>query len=48
VIVLVDSLSRFADAYGDADAAKDVFDAGRELGRSDGSLTLVAAVQRTI
>lgn len=44
VIVLVDSLSRFAEAYGDADAAQEVFDAGARAGGS-GSLTLVAAVE---
>jgi transcription termination factor Rho len=44
VIVLVDSLSRFAEAFGGADAARDLFDAG--LGVSGGSLTVVAAIER--
>lgn len=47
VILLIDSLSRFAEAYGDADAAKGLYDAGREPARSaGGSLTVVAAVER--
>jgi hypothetical protein len=47
VILLVDSLSRFGSAYGDADSAKDFFDAGRAQGGSgSGSLTVVAALER--
>jgi Rho termination factor, N-terminal domain len=47
VILLIDSLSRFAEAYGDADGAKGLYDAGREPARSaGGSLTVVAAVER--
>lgn len=47
VILLVDSLTRLAEAYGDADAAKEFFDAGREQGsRGGGSLTVVAALER--
>lgn len=49
VIVLIDSLSRFAEAYGDGDGeeVKRLFDAGREAaGSSGGSLTVVAALER--
>ncbi|MGN6588475.1 MAG: Rho termination factor N-terminal domain-containing protein [Solirubrobacterales bacterium] len=47
VILLVDSLTRLAEAYGDADSAKEFFDAGREQGsRGGGSLTVVAALER--
>jgi transcription termination factor Rho len=47
VIVLVDSLSRFAEAFGGGDDAKDLFDAGRGLAAgANGSLTVVAAVER--
>ncbi len=46
VIVLIDSLSRFAESYADADGAKALFDAGREAGGS-GTLTVVAAIERS-
>jgi len=46
VILLVDSLTRLAAAHGDADAAKDFFDAGRTT-KGNGTLTVVAAVERT-
>ncbi|HEX9967436.1 MAG TPA: Rho termination factor N-terminal domain-containing protein [Solirubrobacterales bacterium] len=46
VIVLIDSLTRFAEAYGDGEEAKRLFDAGREATGS-GTLTVVAAVERT-
>jgi Rho termination factor, N-terminal domain len=47
IILLVDSLSRLEDAFGDANAAKDLFDAGLGLTRgSNGSLTVVAALER--
>lgn len=45
VIVLIDSLSRFAEAFAGADEARELFDAG--LGASGGSLTVVAAVERS-
>ncbi len=45
VILLVDSLTRLAEAYEEADAAKKFFDAGRTAGGS-GSLTVVAALER--
>lgn len=45
VVVLIDSLSRFAESYGDADGAKDLFDAGRKA-TGNGTLTVVAAVER--
>jgi Rho termination factor, N-terminal domain len=41
VIVLIDSLTRFAESFGDADATRELFDAG--LGSS---LTVVAALER--
>lgn len=40
VIVLVDSLTRFAESFGGPDAARDLFDAGI------GSFTIVAALER--
>lgn len=47
VILLVDSLTRLAEAYGDPESAKEFFDAGRGLGGSgSGSLTVVAAFER--
>jgi transcription termination factor Rho len=47
VMLLVDSLTRLAAAYGDADSAKEFFDAGRVQGSSGGgSLTVVAALER--
>jgi transcription termination factor Rho len=49
VILLVDSLTRLAEAYGDADSAKQFFDAGRVQGATGGgSLTVVAALERPI
>jgi transcription termination factor Rho len=47
VILLVDSLTRLGEATGDAEAAKEFFDAGRAQGTSGGgSLTVVAALER--
>jgi transcription termination factor Rho len=47
VILLVDSLTRLGEATGDAEAAKEFFDAGREQGsQGGGSLTVVAALER--
>ncbi len=46
VILLVDSLTRLGEAYGDADAAKTFFDAGRST-TGTGSLTVVAALERS-
>jgi transcription termination factor Rho len=47
VILLVDSLTRLAEAYEDAEAAKEFFDAGRAQGAAGGgSLTVVAALER--
>lgn len=46
VIVLIDSLSRFAETFAGADEARELFDAG--LGSpGSGSLTVVAAVERS-
>ncbi len=45
VIVLIDSLSRFAETFGGGDEARELFDAG--LGAGAGSLTVVAAVERS-
>ena len=48
VILLVDSLTRLAEAYGDdAEAAKEFFDAGRQGSAGSGSLTIVAALERS-
>ncbi len=48
VILLVDSLTRLGEAYGDAEAAKQFFDAGRaQAGAGGGSLTVVAALERS-
>jgi hypothetical protein len=48
VILLVDSLTRLGEAYGDAEAAKEFFDAGRAQGSAGGgSLTVVAALERS-
>ncbi len=46
VIVLIDSLSRFAEAFKAANEAKDLFDAGQVVA-GGGSLTVVAAVERS-
>src|SRR6476620_4594032 len=47
VILLVDSLTRLGEAYDDAEAAKEFFDAGRVQGSAGGgSLTVVAALER--
>ena len=45
VILLVDSLTRLGEAYGDAETAKEFFDAGR-VQAGTGSLTVVAALER--
>jgi hypothetical protein len=48
VILLVDSLTRLGEAYEDAEAAKEFFDAGRVQGsQGGGTLTVVAALERT-
>jgi len=48
VIVLIDSLSRFAETYGGAAEARELFDAGREAsGTGGGSLTVVAALEKS-
>lgn len=47
VILLVDSLTRLGEAYGDAEAAKEFFDAGRQASTGSGSLTVVAALERS-
>jgi transcription termination factor Rho len=47
VFLLIDSLTRLAEASGDAEAAKEFFDAGREqAGAGGGSLTVVAALEK--
>jgi transcription termination factor Rho len=47
VILLVDSLTRLAEATGDTESAKEFFDAGRSQGNAGGgSLTVVAALER--
>ncbi len=50
VMLLVDSLTRFAEAFDDADGAKELFDAGRAAaakGKGKGSLTVVVALERS-
>jgi hypothetical protein len=44
VVVLIDSLSRFADSFGGREEARDLFDTG--LSTANGTLTVVAAVER--
>jgi hypothetical protein len=47
MILLVDSLSRFAETFADTGAARELYDAGRGPARpAGGSLTVVAAVER--
>jgi hypothetical protein len=46
VILLVDSLTRFAAGFGDTDAAKELFDGGRTDASGKGSLTVVVALER--
>jgi hypothetical protein len=47
VILLVDSLTRFTDGFGDTDGAKELFDAGRADAKSNGTLTVVVALERS-
>jgi transcription termination factor Rho len=48
VIVLIDSLSRFAETFAGADEARELFNAGLgSAGSGNGSLTVVAAVERS-
>jgi transcription termination factor Rho len=48
VILLVDSLTRFAESFGDTDGAKELFDAGRgDAVKGKGSLTVVVALERS-
>lgn len=48
VILLVDSLTRFTESFGDTDGAKELFDAGRAKAASGkGSLTVVVALERS-
>ncbi len=47
VILLIDSLTRFTESWGDTDAAKELFDGGQAgKGKSKGSLTVVVAIER--
>jgi hypothetical protein len=46
VILLIDSLTRFTESFGDTDAAKELFDAGKGA-KGKGSLTVVVALERT-
>jgi len=47
VILLVDSLTRFTESFGDTDGAKALFDAGRaDAASGKGSLTVVVALER--
>jgi hypothetical protein len=45
VVVMIDSLSRFAESFAGPDEARELFDAGQAGG--GGSLTVVAAVERS-
>jgi hypothetical protein len=50
VILLIDSLTRFTESWGDTDAAKELFDGGRAKkasGKGKGSLTVVVALERS-
>jgi hypothetical protein len=50
VILLIDSLTRFTESWGDTDAAKELFDGGRvkkASSKSKGSLTVVVALERS-
>jgi transcription termination factor Rho len=48
VILLVDSLTRLAEGFGDTDTAKELFDAGRsDAAKGKGSLTVVVALERS-
>jgi hypothetical protein len=48
VILLIDSLTRFTETWGDTDAAKELFDAGRvKKASGKGSLTVVVALERS-
>ncbi len=44
MIVLIDSLTRFAESFGGRDEARELFDAG--LNVANGTLTVLAAVER--
>ncbi|OJU83131.1 MAG: hypothetical protein BGO11_08635 [Solirubrobacterales bacterium 70-9] len=46
VILLIDSLTRFTESFGDTDGAKELFDAGRGDIKGKGSLTVVVALER--
>ena len=47
VILLIDSLTRFTESWGDTDAAKELFDGGRaKSANGKGSLTVVVALER--
>jgi len=46
VVVLIDSLSRFAETFAGADEARELFNAGLGATTGQGSLTVVAAVER--
>jgi hypothetical protein len=48
VILLIDSLTRFTESWGDTDAAKELFDGGRaKKTGGKGSLTVVVALERS-
>jgi hypothetical protein len=48
VVLLVDSLTRFAESFGDTEGAKALFDAGRaDAVKGKGSLTVVVALERS-
>jgi hypothetical protein len=47
VILLIDSLTRFTESFGDTDGAKELFDSGRGETKGKGSLTVVVALERS-
>jgi hypothetical protein len=48
VVLLIDSLTRFTESFGDTDGAKELFDAGRtDAAKGKGSLTVVVALERS-
>jgi hypothetical protein len=48
VILLIDSLTRFTESWGDTDAAKELFDGGRvKKASGKGSLTVVVGLERS-
>ena len=47
MVLLIDSLSRVAEEFGGAKLAKELFDSGLARAAGGGSLTVVAAIERS-